>query len=199
VARKFRAGQSGLDWRDITDTVNTSFYDAQAQFGPGGLFAGWRHATLDELVQYWVNSGGAWDPVTGKSTVAESWVNDLLDLWGYTDLVAGGSRRAYVFVSDCGELAGAPHCDWRQTPWLSEALQSAGQDALAFAPYGEFAAGNPHPYLGHALVRSSVECVDTNNGICQPTSVPEPSSLAMVALGVLAMGRILRSRKSLRA
>jgi len=37
--------KSGLDWLDVTESVNRSYNDVIMQFGPGGDFEGWRYAT----------------------------------------------------------------------------------------------------------------------------------------------------------
>ena len=38
---------TGLEWLDLTSTVNLSFNSVSAQLGPGGAFAGYQYATVD--------------------------------------------------------------------------------------------------------------------------------------------------------
>jgi hypothetical protein len=40
---------TGLDWLDVTASVNMSFDQVSAQFGVGGTFEGWRYASGDEF------------------------------------------------------------------------------------------------------------------------------------------------------
>jgi hypothetical protein len=48
---------TGLDWLDLTQTVNMSFLDVSAQLAPGGMFAGWRYATVAEVEAFWADAG----------------------------------------------------------------------------------------------------------------------------------------------
>lgn len=40
---------SGLDWLDVTASVNMSFNQVNAEFGGAGLFSGWRYATASQF------------------------------------------------------------------------------------------------------------------------------------------------------
>ena len=40
---------SGLDWLDVTESVNMSYDYVSSQFSTGGQFEGWRYATGDEF------------------------------------------------------------------------------------------------------------------------------------------------------
>jgi len=42
---------SGLDWLDVTESVNRSYNDVSGQFGLNGDYVGWRYATGDEFNQ----------------------------------------------------------------------------------------------------------------------------------------------------
>jgi hypothetical protein len=48
---------TGLDWLDLTASKNLSFQDVSSQFGPGGIFAGYRYATVAEVRTLWVDAG----------------------------------------------------------------------------------------------------------------------------------------------
>lgn len=56
----FTDTQSGLDWLDVTASLNMSYNYVSSQFGSGDSFEGWRYATAAEL-------GAMWDNVTGES------------------------------------------------------------------------------------------------------------------------------------
>jgi len=42
-------GLSGLDWMDVTPTINQSYDFISSQFGNGGLYNDWRYASSNEL------------------------------------------------------------------------------------------------------------------------------------------------------
>lgn len=48
---------SGLEWLDVGETRNYSYNEVAAQFGEGGLFAGWRHATIPEVTALYAQFG----------------------------------------------------------------------------------------------------------------------------------------------
>ncbi|MFK5894855.1 MAG: hypothetical protein QM504_16675 [Pseudomonadota bacterium] len=47
----------GLEWLDLTETVNMSYDDISSQFGTGGKFEGWRYASASEVINLWANFG----------------------------------------------------------------------------------------------------------------------------------------------
>ncbi|MFC1880972.1 6-bladed beta-propeller [Thermodesulfobacteriota bacterium] len=49
--------ETGLEWLDITETFNKSFNYVSTQFGPGGEFEGFRHATLAEVEELMIHAG----------------------------------------------------------------------------------------------------------------------------------------------
>lgn len=48
---------TGLLWLDITQSINRSYLDVSANFGPGGDFDGYRYATSYEVLGLWQNAG----------------------------------------------------------------------------------------------------------------------------------------------
>ena len=45
----FTDTNTGLNWLDVTATVNRSYNDISSQFVAGGEFDGWRYATKNEF------------------------------------------------------------------------------------------------------------------------------------------------------
>ncbi len=75
--------ESGLDWLDVTLSVNRSYSYMTTQFGAGGEFDGWRFATGDELVSLVDNMGGT-GPYEGYSGDHENITTQLISLLGDT-------------------------------------------------------------------------------------------------------------------
>jgi hypothetical protein len=50
-----RDTDSGLDWLDLTETNNMTYFLVSSQLGAGGQFYGWRYATNNEAVTLWSN------------------------------------------------------------------------------------------------------------------------------------------------
>lgn len=50
---------SGLDWLDLTETINVSYDTVSSQLGIGGLYNGWRYATgveFNTLISNWTGT-----------------------------------------------------------------------------------------------------------------------------------------------
>lgn len=77
---------SGLDWLDVTTSVNQSYNYVSSQFGVGGDYEGWRYATGMEFNQMVSNYTGTNIPDTQYSTVlqAEGDIDQLHFLLGST-------------------------------------------------------------------------------------------------------------------
>jgi hypothetical protein len=50
--------ESGLDWLDVTLSIDRSYDDVSTQFGSAGDFEGWRYASGLEFEQLWNNISG---------------------------------------------------------------------------------------------------------------------------------------------
>jgi len=90
---------SGLEWLDLTETVNRSYADVASQFGVGGELEGWRHATTSELNTLAANAGfpTPYDlqPVTTAFT-------DLIDMLGRTHDGTGVGGNPLVGIGAVG-------------------------------------------------------------------------------------------------
>ena len=52
-----RDTDTGLDWLDLTLSTNRSYDDVITQFGIGGDYSGFRHATVAEVIELWNHAG----------------------------------------------------------------------------------------------------------------------------------------------
>jgi hypothetical protein len=72
-----------LDWLDITQTLNLSYNQTVAELGPGGLFEGFRYASLVEFEDFLISAGLDTAPDAVQST-NYSPALALIDLVGST-------------------------------------------------------------------------------------------------------------------
>jgi len=77
---------SGLDWLDVTASVNQSYSYVNSQLGTGGAYGGWRYATGDEFNQMITNYTGIdiASGVYGVFSIPEGKIDNLHFLLGST-------------------------------------------------------------------------------------------------------------------
>jgi len=75
---------NGLQWLDLSQTVNQSFIDVDAQLVAGGTFEGFRYATTAELAGLWSSAGGDAAFYNGWSTQNNGVFDTLAPFWGDT-------------------------------------------------------------------------------------------------------------------
>ena len=113
---------TGLLWLDLRESVNRSFLDVSANFGPQGDFSGYRYATASEVLSLWSHAGligsgtilscTGWDCIYAER-VAASPVRDFVELFGGRtweqnfpfDGLIGLSSTLSVACSGCGYTA----------------------------------------------------------------------------------------------
>ena len=114
--------ESGLDWLDVTLSINRSFLDVNSQFGIGGDYEGWRYANTSDFTQLWHNILGnnptglthtihassssdllPWIQVFGDTSTNENfWLNASYTI-GFLDSAPGYTSRPYsaaVYIDD---------------------------------------------------------------------------------------------------
>lgn len=77
---------SNLEWLDLTRTLDISYTDMLAQLGPGGLYEGFRYATVADIDNLQVNAGLRPGLFLSTSPVEVNITVDLLDKLGITRL-----------------------------------------------------------------------------------------------------------------
>jgi hypothetical protein len=157
---------SQLAWLDLSSSVNYSYLQVESASQAGGLFAGFRHATTDEVFGLYQHAGiFSLGDHPGNDTAIAS----LIGLLGATSFDAG--RPEVLGISATPALAttrSVPMLDFyfRHSSEGSVPLYDVSLQRLALS---EAAA---EPTVGHWLVMV----------------VPEPSSAAVFALGVVLTG-----------
>ncbi len=161
--------ESGLDWLDFTETLELSNSEVFAGLESGGIFEGWEYAISSQVIELFNNAGGSgvYDG-SYDSNSHNGAATKLLDHMGVTYPLHQLYRISTVhFFGDISEpdLAGFSIREW---------IPDSHFDILEISEY-KFAL--PYAELGkaHALVRASSK------------SVPEPSTLAIFALGMIGL------------
>jgi hypothetical protein len=102
---------SGLEWLDLTVTQNRSYADVANQFGSGGEFQGWRHATINDLVTLQTNAGFAppydQQPITTEFTNLIDTLGRTQDGVGFNNVLTGVG--AVGWFDDGGSATGTSH------------------------------------------------------------------------------------------
>ena len=181
----FTDDATGFVWRDIGTTAGISFNNMVLEFGDGGSFAGYRHATLAEVQQLFDNLGALTTNWPGRTEVAgASAVDDYRDMLVITTstfLVEGEgvlTERATGVTADVDESG--RHIQGQ----LSVLQQDPGSftggstDALL-----TIEAGFADPNSGHWLILES----------STSEAVPEPSTIAVWSL--LGLGLVVARRR----
>jgi hypothetical protein len=128
---KLTIDDSGLQWLDLSETIGLSYNAVAAQLVAGGLFEGFRYATVAEVEGLWDSAGGD-DRFYNDWSVENNGVFDVLaPFWGDTLCTAGrcaaGTGGAWTLV----DLVSKDK--WHMASYIldcSACTQSATQDFL---------------------------------------------------------------------
>ena len=92
--------ESGLEWIDISLTRGLfSKNEMLTQFGAGGAYEGFRYATQDELIDFWVHAGIS-NFGDGRYEENVIPIRNLIELVGYTSLLHYPTISALGFVAN---------------------------------------------------------------------------------------------------
>ena len=159
---------TGLEWLDLTTSLGLSYDDVQLQFGPGGGFEGWRHATTAEVTTLFLSSAGL--TLGTQPGVIDPLVTGFAGLFGVTQ--AGGPANAQAArgryddsaTGSIGNSAGSAFVYWQQSGLFgNESQVSILDDQPAIN-------SEPTTGTGHFLVRNTI---------------PEPTTSALGAFTCL--------------
>jgi hypothetical protein len=172
---------SGFDWLDLTVTQDRSYNFVESQFGTGGLYEGFRHATRPELEAFLTSAGIP--TIDWHSFENQVPVRDLIELVGATNPVGDMFFGPYAKGSFNGT---DPFADGIHSVLF---LQSPFRDPII--GYSNFTTGVVYDdssdfWGGHWLVRENV---------AEPATVPEPGSLTLWMSAVACFGLVVWSKR----
>jgi hypothetical protein len=169
---------TSYNWLDVTQTKNLSYNDVESQLGPGGLFAGFHHATYDELVTFQADAG---IPDIGfPSTANLVPVQNLISLVGATQSFSS----AAILDSDgyYNSTLHSPPGFHDRFHLVAPYLGTMGGTNF----YGNnvpFNDNYPDPRIGHWLVSGPA------------AAAPEPATLSIFACSMLSLPFLARCGK----
>ena len=162
---------TGLTWLDLPFTLDLSYLDAEAATQPGGQFAGFRHATAQEVLSLY-GSAGFGEGLLLQSSPSFQKVVSLVSLVGQSSAQDGAPEALGITGTLVDGPAVLAAMDYELVSGTPAYLVSAG---TAGARYG---LGTHFPTVGNWMV-----------------VVPEPSAYALLLVAGALMMLLPRLRR----
>ncbi|MGC9450029.1 MAG: PEP-CTERM sorting domain-containing protein [Oceanipulchritudo sp.] len=159
---------NSLDWLPVTSSINISFDAIQSEFGAGGAYEGYRHATLQETTDLATGFGYSFSATPEENSAA---IEDLHSFLGTTAF----RTLPYYQFSTLGYTADGTRFDIRLV-MIDVNTPATWQGDVYETNYGFFDLSNAE--IGHYLVQS----------------VPEPAQLALL-MGVGSLLLVLHRKR----
>jgi hypothetical protein len=96
---------SGLGWLDLTATAGLSYQQVLADTQPGGIYSGFRFATVQEVLNLYSDAGIAG---TGYYSLATPSIESLISLLGAPELINGLPGFIALSASGSSSVKNAP-------------------------------------------------------------------------------------------
>lgn len=172
---------SGLEWLDIPLTTNLSYDYLQTQFGLGGQYEGFRHATESELASLLVGFGFSGFPVWPQSEAAFAPAQAAVSALGLTCAGTCGS----FWYETVGRLEIDPTSPFPtynpqvrigyRTVFDRRQREEISEGVARVYGYSSTVPNSANQYVGHFLVRDAL------------SPVPLPGTLTLLAGGILGL------------
>ncbi len=182
---------NNLEWLDFTESTQYSFNEAAAQFGNGGDFEGFRHATWAEINLLTAQAGGT---IPGADPTNKPAITLLQDLLGITRSWAAGIGELNTKTAAWFDDGDHPDNFSPDLPGMAQWI--IYNDGVSFGsnPHYYAEVSDPHDtdstkdksvsHIGNALVRT---------GTLTPVPVPGAAILGFIGMGTAAT--VLRRRR----
>ena len=155
---------TNLEWLDITLSLGVTTNAALAELGPGGIFAGFSHASNAQVTQLFQNMGLATGNYPGITSLADGGVlaDAAIDILGESGVTSSGIRFSQGTTTDMLTVT-------------SQRVATIRNDGVSSITAGNGGVGTDTSgfQIGHFLVRSTI--------------VPEPTSTGLIVLGCVGL------------
>lgn len=167
---------TNLQWLDLTLTRGRSYNDVASQFGAGGEFEGWRHATFSDLNTLFVSLGYSANYLSSPAT--PGMLANIL-LFGITQSRAVPTGAAGVF-DDSASGSSPSDVGWAILHTEADISNLDGATIVN----DEFTADTASFLQGNWLIRSTA------------TEISEPGTALIMALGIMGIYFRRRARQA---
>jgi hypothetical protein len=185
---------AGLDWLSLANTTNMSLVNVRGQLGSGGTFAGWTVASDAQVKTLFADATGLSFPIAhptyamGLTLADESAAANLALALGNTMCVAGIQCSGYSSVARTegftSNLFGTSTTSYDLADIYGYIDLAGNIVGASHVPNTTFPETTAAAYFGTFLVRDT-----------PTTTVPEPSVIALVGLGLLGMGVARKAKR----
>lgn len=204
----FSDTSSGLDWLDVTASVNRSYNDVFSQLAPGGDFAGWRYASSKEfntLLSSWTGiaasdtgrtlTTGTTPSVDGLvmlfgSTLDSRWISSFGQTWDSQRGFAEGEGIDFTLGILSEPVTNAANQRSVGSIWDNERFGTT----IDFynANHRQVFTDEMHADIGSFLVRTNSYANNPPDG--PVTNVDEPGAFILLAFGLTGIIAVRRQK-----
>ena len=170
---------SGLDWLDLTATQGRSYNDVTNNMGAGEEYYGWEVANTADLTGWYNNFGGDATHYDGWSEENDGIFYLIAAYWGdlYADVNGLEDGDGHSWIIHDGALSLATRTTVSLIGESADKSVNTGEDLIMLTATAARLDNHHNSQLtGIALIRST-------------QSVPEPSSLFLISLGLIGCFR----------
>ena len=176
--------EGGLEWLDLTETTGWSINAITPELEAGGLFEGWRFATLDEIETLWLNFGAV-PPFEGWNVLNEGLADSFVALFGDTHRGMGDTNGTFGVTNTLA--VDSPFPDRVYTSTVAD-FRNITTDGDWFKLKGRnfWTRDDANDRWGVWLARDP-----QTGGPVGTASVPEPNSLVMFLIGLVGIALMI--------
>ena len=176
--------ESGLEWLDLSETMNRSYNDISSKLGVGEEFYGWRYASISELSGFFDAFGGDSNYYSGWSTQNNGLFDAIAPFWGDLYCIETGCQPSEGF-SNVITSEDAVTWDAHYYTHINDNVNSGASldKDLVSLNFGTWSDTSPNMRVASALVRDV-------------STVPVPAAAWLFGSGLLGLIGVARRKKA---